>query len=478
MAGHVPADQGHRVLVLAVGAGRALPPKGRVVDQGFHVVHRFHPVAVEFQRVRLPEHIPDPLLPRPGRGEEHPHEVLVKIPQGGAVQPVVGGQLIQQLAGLLLHGEGVALLQQAAPAGDLRDVEGLGPTPAGAGVDAAFQGYVLALFLQQGLPHLSGFGEGFRPRQVKGGAQVQVLAAGALQVGQLPRQQVPLEGFALPALQDDGEGLLLRHDHRRREHLQRGEHLAADVVHRQAQHRRVPGGAPVLPAQRLHQGQPGRLPPQGDQPQLFKGGQVALGGRPHQKVPQQPPDQRLFLLVKQRPAAGQLLAGPLGPHLPQGLFHRFDHLGVGGRLHDVVKAAQPHRLLGVLELGVGGQEDAPGPHPLAPHPFQQVEAALHRHLDVAQHHLGLPPLQAGPGVDGVQSALHLVKAQRGPVGAVQQPLHHAALVVHDQQFHCASSFSFAALASLAAGPSSSGRNISTRAPPPLRLAKATAACGP
>lgn len=88
----------------------AVPDRGHIMDQLLHIRHGLHAVAVKFQRFRLPEHIVLPFLFR--QGEEHLHKILIKIPQGLAVQLIVGRQLIQQLAGFLLHCLRTSRLQQ------------------------------------------------------------------------------------------------------------------------------------------------------------------------------------------------------------------------------------------------------------------------------------------------------------------------------------------------------------------------------
>ena len=169
------------------------------MDQRLHIRHGLHAVAVKFQSFRLPEHIALPFLFR--KREEHLHKILIKIPQSLAVQLIVDRQLIQQLAGFLLHCLRTSRLQQLLPCTDLRDTEHFRCFFRWAAQqNTAFQGHVLAPLLQQLLVDLRCLFKGLRPLRIKSRLAVDILRTRTLQIIQLPGDIICLQRLPHPAL--------------------------------------------------------------------------------------------------------------------------------------------------------------------------------------------------------------------------------------------------------------------------------------
>ena len=373
----------------------------------------------------------------------------------------------------MLHCLRASRLQQLLPCTDLRDTEHFRHFFRWAAQqNTALQGHILAPLLQQLLINLRCLFKGLRPLRIKGRFTVDILRARTLQIIQLPGDIVCLQRLPHPALQHQSETLLRRDRHRHTKHLQRREHLAAHISYCRAQQAQLPRLLALLPAQRLHQGNPAFPLPPGYKAQFFKRGQAASRGVAQQEAPQHSLHDLLFLVVKNSAPALQFQRRPFLLYIIQRTAHCIHHLFIRGGLHDIVKTAQPQCLLCIFELSVGCQEDAAGGHPSLPEPVQQIQPAFHGHFNIAEHDLGLLPQQAGLGIHSVQSRIHHSKSHCCPVGAVQKPLHHGALIVYDQQFHAVSPSFFCKTGSI-------GRNSSTLAPPPRRLlVKAMAACSP
>ena len=161
-----------------------------------------------------------------------------------------------------------------------------------------------------------------------------------------------------------------------------------------------------------------RFTAHGQDTQLFQGGHVAPVGLAPQEPPQHIGRNSRFLLVEGFAHLLQLRLFPAAEDVLGSFGHRPADLGVRGRLDDIIKTAQAHRLLCIVELGVSREEDTARLHALLTHPGQQLEAVFHGHFDIAQHHIRRPAAQAGPGVHGVVGRIHFGKAYGLPIDAL------------------------------------------------------------
>ena len=102
-------------------------------------------------------------------------------------------------------------------------------------------------------------------------------------------------------------------------------------------------------------------------------------------IPQQVGCDAALALVENFTPALQLLGHLGGLDIVHGLLDRMGNLGIGCRLNNIVESPVVDGFLGIVEFGVGREEDTAGFHPLFPHPFKEVQPVFHRHFDITEH---------------------------------------------------------------------------------------------
>lgn len=121
------------------------------------------------------------------------------------------------------------------------------------------------------------------------------------------------------------------------------------------------------------------------------------------------------------------------------LLHSSGQMGlqllIGNRLEIVIKASHFHRFFRVVKIGVACTKHGDNLHVLPAQPFQKLQAALSRHLNICQKEIHLLLPQNGLCLRHALRREHLFNPQTLKVNSRQHSLQNIPLVIHQKNCH-------------------------------------------